>query len=69
MGGLISVAGAAGMLAFFHDSQTMSAIEGSGGLGEAFTLPVMMLVPALILGAVGGALGVAAHAKVRFDRN
>ena len=69
MGGLISVAGAAGMLAFFHDSQTMSAIEGSGGLGEAFTLPIMMLVPALILGAVGGALGVAAHAKVRFDRN
>lgn len=67
MGAVITVSASAGMLAIFHDSQTMSAIEGSGGLGEVFTLPIMMLVPALILGTIGGALGAAAHAKVRID--
>src|SRR5262245_57725396 len=36
IGAVISIAGAATMLAVFHDSQTMSAIDGSGGLGEVF---------------------------------
>jgi hypothetical protein len=67
VGALISVAGAAAMLAVFHDSKTMSAIEGSGGLGEAFTLPVMMIVPGLIFGSIGGALGAAANNKLRLD--
>ena len=67
IGALISMAGAAGMLAVFHDSQTMSAIEGSGGLGEFFTMPIMMVVLALILGTIGGALGAAANSKLRLD--
>jgi hypothetical protein len=67
IGAFISIAGAAGLLAVFHDSQTMSAIGGSGGLGEAFTLPVMMIVPGLILGTIGGALGAAANKNRRLD--
>ena len=67
IGAFVSIAGAAGLLAVFHDSQTMSAIEGSGGLGEAFTLPIMLIVPALILGTIGGALGAAAKKNRRLD--
>jgi hypothetical protein len=67
IGAVISISGAVGMLAVFHDPQTMSAIEGSGGLGEVFTLPIMMLVPALILGTIGGALGAAVQHKLRID--
>ena len=67
IGACISIAGAAGLVAVFHDSQTMSAIDGSGGLGEAFTLPVMMVVPGLILGTIGGALGAAAKKNRRLD--
>ena len=67
IGAIISAAGAAGLLAIFHDSHTMSAIDGSGGLGEAFTLPIMLIVPALILGTIGGALGAAAKKNRRLD--
>jgi hypothetical protein len=67
IGAFISIAGAAGMLAIFHDAQTMSAIEGSGGLGEVFTMPIMMVVLALILGTIGGALGAAAKKNRRLD--
>jgi hypothetical protein len=67
LGELISTAGAAVMLALFHDRQTMSAIEASGGLGEFFTLPILLVLPALVLGTLGGALGAAAHAKLRID--
>lgn len=67
VGAVVSILGAAGMLVVFHDPQTMRAIEGSGGLAEVFTLPIMMVVPALILGTLGGALGAAANAKLRID--
>jgi hypothetical protein len=67
IGAMVSIVGAAGMLAMFHDQQTLAAIEGSGGLAEAFTQPIMMVIPALILGTLGGALGAAANAKVRID--
>ena len=67
IGEIISSIGAAAMLVMFHDPRTMSAMEASGGLGEAFTLPIMLVLPALLLGTLGGALGAAAHAKVRID--
>ena len=51
---VISIAGAAAMLAIWHDSQIMAAIRGSGGLDEVFSLPLMMVFPGLLLGAVGG---------------
>jgi hypothetical protein len=57
----ISMLGAAALLAVQHDRATLAAIQGSGGLGEAFLLPWLMVVPALVLGAVGGAAGAAAE--------
>jgi hypothetical protein len=67
IGEIISSIGAAAMLVMFHDPRTMSAMEASGGLSEAFTLPIILVLPALLLGTLGGALGAAAHAKVRID--
>jgi hypothetical protein len=59
IGAAISIGGATALLAIWHDPQTMAAIRGSGGLGEVFTLPVMMLLPGLGLGIFGGIAGVA----------
>lgn len=58
IGAVISVVGAVGLLAVWHDPATMAAIRSTGGLGEVFELPVMMILPGAVLGAVGGALGV-----------
>jgi hypothetical protein len=49
-----SIAGTAAMLAIWHGPQTMAAIRGSGGLGEIFSLPPMMVFPGLLLGVGGG---------------
>ncbi len=54
---MISVIGAAGLLAIWHDAGTMTAIRASGGLGEVFELPVMMVVPGAVLGTIGGVVG------------
>ena len=51
---VISIAGAAAMLAFWHDPQTIAAIRGSGGFEEVVTLPVTMILPGIVLGACGG---------------
>lgn len=67
VGAVISISGSLVMLAAFHDPQTLAAIERSGGLSEAFTLPITMVIPGFILGALGGALGAAARAKLRID--
>src|SRR6267378_1077769 len=48
------IAGAAAMLAIWHDPRTMAAIRGSGGLDEILSLPLMMIFPGLLLGAGGG---------------
>lgn len=52
---LTSIAGAAVMLAIWHDAQTMAAIRASGGFEEALSLPVMMILPGSLLGVFGGA--------------
>jgi hypothetical protein len=59
LGAIISMAGAAALLTIWHDSQTMAAIRGSGGLGEVFALPLLMLFPGALLGAFGGGFGAA----------
>jgi hypothetical protein len=53
----ISVAGTIVILIRFHDPATLAAIRGSGGLPEALTLPVVLIVPGALLGAVGGVVG------------
>ena len=57
IGAAISVVGAAGLLAIWHDADTLSAIRASGGLGEVFELPIMMILPGAVLGTVGGVVG------------
>jgi hypothetical protein len=58
---LLSAAGALSLLAIWHDPATLQAIEGSGGLGEVFSLPVMMIVPGVLLGTIGGLIGTVVH--------
>jgi hypothetical protein len=36
----------------------MRAIAGSGGLGEVFIMPFMMIVPAVIVGGAGAAAAI-----------
>jgi|KBSSwiStaDraftv2_1062776.scaffolds.fasta_scaffold449826_2 hypothetical protein len=55
----ISLIGAAGLLAVWHDPRTLAAIAASGGLSEAFTLPLFAFVPGMLLGTVGGSLAAA----------
>jgi len=57
IGAVISVVGAAGLLAIWHDADTMAAIRASGGLGEVFELPLVMILPGAVLGTIGGAVG------------
>ena len=59
IGGFISIVGAVGLLAIWHGPQTMMAVRGSGGLGEVFTLPLLMILPGLLVGTVGGIAGAA----------
>jgi len=58
-GAVVSIVGAAALLAVAHDPGTMAAIRGSGGLAEVFTLPFMLLLPGAIAGTVGGVAGAA----------
>lgn len=51
---IISIVGAAVMLAIWHDPRTMAAIQGSGGFEEVLSLPLMMVLPGALLGACGG---------------
>ena len=59
IGAVVSILGAAGLLAIFHDPETMTAIRHSGGLGEAFTLPIVMILPGAVIGTIAGVVGVA----------
>ena len=54
---IVSVVGAAILLAIWHGAGTMAAIRASGGLGEVFELPIMMILPGAVLGALGGMVG------------
>jgi len=51
---IMSIAGGAVMLAIWHDPQTLAAIRGSGGIAEALTLPLFMVLPGALFGAFGG---------------
>lgn len=57
----ISVAGAALLYAVWHDAVTRACIAASGGLGEVFSLPVLLILPGVVLGALGGAAGALAR--------
>jgi hypothetical protein len=62
---VFSVIGASVLLAILRGPQIDRAIAGSGGLGEVYFLPFMMIVPALILGTIAGAAGKFSRTLVR----
>jgi hypothetical protein len=49
--------GAALLTVLWHDPATMSAIRGSGGLTEVFTMPFFTIFPSVVFSALGGILG------------
>lgn len=51
---LISLFGTAVLLAAWHDPRMLAAVAASGGISEAFTLPLFMVVPGVLLGTIGG---------------
>jgi hypothetical protein len=57
----LELVGAMTLLAARHDPITLAAIHTSGGLAEVLTLPLLMLLPGLILGTIGGVLGALAN--------
>jgi hypothetical protein len=58
MAALFSVAGATLLIIVLRDPQTQNAIANSpGGLDEVYLLPFMMIIPAIVLGTVAGAVG------------
>ncbi len=46
------------ILGIWHDPQTLTAIEQSGGIAEGFALPIVMTGPAILLAGLGGAAAV-----------
>jgi hypothetical protein len=57
---VLSISGTALLLAIWHDSRTVAAINGSGGLEEALLLPVWLILPGVALGGIGGLVGATA---------
>ncbi|MDQ6892456.1 MAG: hypothetical protein M3167_07225 [Acidobacteriota bacterium] len=55
------ILGVLALLAIWHDPETMAAIRGSGGLEEVFSLPILLVLPGILLGVVGGAGGLFAR--------
>jgi hypothetical protein len=56
---VVSMVGAATLLAIWHGANTMAAIRASGGLDEVFELPMMMILPGAVFGTLGGMVGAA----------
>lgn len=54
---VLSVLGVTLLLAIWHDPATMKAAADSGGIAEAYSLPFMAVIPALIVGSVAAAVG------------
>ncbi len=55
----LQIAGALLLLATWHDPATLAAIRGSGGLAETLIIPIVMIVPGVVLGLVGGTIACA----------
>jgi hypothetical protein len=60
----IDALGTVGLLSVWHDAKTITAIHASGGLEEVFALPMLLILPGVALGTIGGLLG-AVTARLR----
>jgi hypothetical protein len=56
------LAGVMILLGVWHDAATLAAIRNSGGLLEALTLPLLMTIPAAVIGGLSGLAGAGASA-------
>jgi hypothetical protein len=63
----LSVLGVTLLLAIWHDPATMKAAADSGGVGEAYLLPFMAVIPGLIVGTIAGAIGSIGRRFLRAD--
>lgn len=61
---VLSMAGIALLLPIWHDPRTMTTIAGSGGLSEAFFLPVWLMIPGVIIAGLGGILAAGARRAI-----
>ena len=64
---LLSMTGNVVLVAFWHNAAAMRAISASGGLDEAFLLPLILIVPGSILGGIGGLVGAGAKFLARMS--
>ena len=53
------------MFAIWHDAETRVAIAGSGGLGECFELPWLVVLPAVVVAIAGGLIGKAGATLIK----
>ena len=60
---VISLVGSTGLLMIWHDAHTMDAIRASGGLLEVFVLPLVLILPGVVLGSLGGAIASICRAR------
>jgi len=54
---VLSVAGVTLLLAIWHDPATLKAAADSGGIEEAYVMPFILIVPALIVGTIAATIG------------
>lgn len=59
MAAIFSLAVVAILLVVWHGPQTMRSIRSSGGLEEVFGFPLMLILPGVVLGFVGGVASMA----------
>src|SRR5262245_35874686 len=64
---VLSVAGDTLLLAIWHDPATLKAAADSGGIAEAYVMPFIMIVPALMVGSVAAAVGSFGSKVMRVD--
>jgi hypothetical protein len=64
---VLSILGVTLLLAIWHDPATMQAAADSGGIEEAYVLPFIMIVPALIVGSIAAAVGSVGRKVARVD--
>jgi len=66
---VMSVIGVSALLAVRHDAATLKAAADSGGLEEAYVLPFMAVIPAVIVGSVAATVGRIADKVAAFIRS
>jgi len=50
---------------YWRSPELITAINGSGGLDEVFSLPIMLIVPGTAIGALGALIASISHKQQR----